>query len=133
MYAVLPDEGDSVTEADLVAAILLEFGARSDLRLWRANVLVAQDRNGRVVRAGIKGQADISGIMRPSGRRIEIECKSPTGRQSKEQIQWQRMIEWAGGLYILARRIEDVRLALGPSPSDPASPSRDTTGTTGPS
>lgn len=122
-----------MSESDLVQAILLEFGSRPDLRIWRANVLVAQDKNGRVIRAGIKGQADISGIMRPSGRRIEIECKSPHGRQSEEQRRWQRMIEWAGGLYILARRIEDVRLALGPSPSGSASPSRDTTGTTDPS
>lgn len=120
-----------MSESDLVQAILVEFGARPDLRIWRANVLVAQDRNGRVIRAGIKGQADISGIMRPSGRRIEIECKTSTGRQSKEQKRWQAMIEWAGGLYILARRIEDVRLVLGPPPSGSGFESPGTTETTG--
>jgi len=121
-----------VSESALVQSILLEFGSRSDMRIWRANVLVAQDRNGRVIRAGIKGQADISGVLRPSGRRIEIECKTKTGRQSKEQQAWQRMIEWAGGLYLIARSIEDVRLALGPPPSERASPSPGATKTTAP-
>ena len=121
-----------MSESALVQSILLEFGSRSDMRIWRANVLVAQDRNGRVIRAGIKGQADISGVLRPSGRRIEIECKTKTGRQSKEQQAWQRMIEWAGGLYLIARSIEDVRLALGPPPSESASPSPGATKTTAP-
>ena len=121
-----------MTEQELVQQILLEFGARSDLRLWRANTGAAVRRGGGLVRFGVPGQADISGIMRPSGRRIEIECKTTRGTQSKDQRAWQRMIEWAGGLYILARRIEDVRLALGPAPLGNDAPSSGTTKTTGP-
>lgn len=121
-----------MTESALVQSILLEFGARPDLRLWRMNTGAAIRPHGGLIRFGLPGMADISGIMRPSGRRIEIECKTKTGRQSKEQQAWQRMIEWAGGLYLIARSIEDVRLALGPPPSESASPSPGAIRTTGP-
>lgn len=98
-------------EAELVSAILHTFGSRPDLRLWRANVLVARDKSGRIIRAGIKGQADISGLLAPSGRRLEIECKAGT-KQSEAQRNWQAMIEKFGGLYILARSVDDVSIAL---------------------
>lgn len=100
-----------MSEAAIQQAILAEFGARPDLRIWRANVLVARDQSGRIIRAGIKGQADISGIL-ADGRRLEIEVKTATGRQSQDQKRWQRMIERFNGLYILARSVEDVRAAL---------------------
>lgn len=99
-------------EADLQAAILHEFGSRPDIRLWRANVLVARTKDGRVVKAGVKGQADLSGI-RAGGQRIEIEVKSPSGRQSQEQKRWQAMILRFGGIYVTARSLEDVREVLG--------------------
>jgi hypothetical protein len=102
-----------VSESDLVASILLTFGARHDLKLWRANVLVAKDKTGRVLRAGVTGQADISGILAPSGRRVEVEVKTATGRQSPDQKRWQTMIEAHGGIYILARSTDDVARGLG--------------------
>jgi hypothetical protein len=105
-----------MNETQLMQAILSEFGARPDLRIWRANVLVARTGTGRVVRAGVKGQADISGIRLPTGQRVEIEVKSRTGRQTKQQRAWQRMIERFGGLYILAASLDDVRRALPVSP-----------------
>lgn len=101
-----------MTEAELMNQILLAFGARPDLKIWRSNVLVARDRTGRVVRAGIKGQADISGILAPQGRRVEIEVKTATGRQRPEQKNWQAMIEAMGGIYVVARSVEDVERAL---------------------
>ena len=56
---------------------------------------------------GVNGQADISGIM-SDGKRLEIEVKSERGRQSKAQKAFQRVIERMGGVYILARCVEDV-------------------------
>lgn len=102
-------------ESHLVQAILREFGALEGLRIWRANVLVARDHTGRVVRAGIKGQADISGIRLPGGQRVEIECKAGRRGQTDDQRRWQAMIEKHGGLYILARHVDDVRAALASS------------------
>ena len=102
-----------MSETALVKEILRTFGSRPDLRIWRANVLVARDKAGRIVRAGIPGQADISGIIAPSGRRLEIECKSGTGRQTEAQKAWQRMIEGMGGVYVVARSTADVQAVLG--------------------
>lgn len=102
-----------MTEAELQRDILATFGARDDVRLWRANVLVARTKDGRVVRAGMPGQADLSGIRAGTGQRVEIEVKGPRGRQTEEQQRWQAMIERFNGLYILARSVDDVRRALG--------------------
>ena len=90
--------------------ILRAFGTLPGLRLWRANTGVARIGT-RVIRFGIPGQADLTGIL-PDGRRLEIEVKSPTGRQSPEQIAFQGMIEKFHGIYIFARSIDDVRHRL---------------------
>ena len=99
-------------ESDIQAGILAELGARPDVRLWRSNCGAARDRaTGRVVRFGVPGQADLSGIYRrpcpccgtPLGQRLEIEVKTPTGRQSPAQRKFQAMIERFGGLYIIGR------------------------------
>lgn len=91
-------------------AILREFGTRSDMRVWRMNTGAA-NYSGTRVSFGVPGQADISGIL-PDGRRLEIEVKSATGRQSADQENYQRMIERFNGLYVLARSVQDVHAAL---------------------
>ncbi len=101
----------NAAENELVAAILLEFGGRDDMRIWRQNTGAARTKRGALVRFGIPGQADISGIYH-DGRRIEIECKSARGRLRKEQKRWREMIEKHGGIYILARTVEDVGARL---------------------
>ena len=95
-----------MSEKQLQNAILRRFATRPDLRLWRANAGVARYRD-RVVKFGVPGQADITGIT-ADGRRIEIEIKTATGRQSDQQKNYQAMIERFGGLYILARSVDDV-------------------------
>ena len=99
------------TEKRLQNEILRRFGTRADLRLWRSNAGVARMGN-RVVRFGVPGQADLTGIL-ADGRRLEIEVKSPTGRQTQDQKNYQRMIERFGGVYVLARCVEDVEGAVG--------------------
>jgi len=103
-----------VTEKEVQNAILRTFGTRPDMRLWRANVGVARIGGGpagRVVRFGIPGQADLTGIL-PGGVRLEIEVKGPTGRQSEDQRNFQRMIGRFGGVYVLARSVDDVWRAV---------------------
>jgi hypothetical protein len=102
------------TEKQIQAEILRVFGQRHDMRLWRSNCGVATMGVGpaaRIVSFGVPGQADLSGIV-CDGRRLEIEIKSQTGKQSKEQKSYQSMIERFGGIYILARSVEDVHSAL---------------------
>jgi hypothetical protein len=73
-------------------------------------VLAARVGNNFIA-AGVKGQADLTGIL-PDGRRLEIEVKRHDGKQSPEQQAYQRMIEKFNGVYILARSVEDVTAKL---------------------
>ncbi len=72
---------------------------------------MAPGRGGgmRKVDAGIDGQADLSGLIGPGGRRCEVECKADYSRgrdrQSPVQEAFQRRIEAHGGIYFLADHI----------------------------
>jgi hypothetical protein len=98
-------------ESFLVHAILRAWGAHPSLRIWRQNTGGAKIK-GQWVMFGTPGAADISGLLLPHGRRLEIECKTERGRQSEDQKSFQAMIERFGGLYVLARSVEDVDAAL---------------------
>ena len=95
-----------MTEKEIQNAILTKFATRTDMRLWRMNT-GAIKVNDRFVKFGIKGQADLSGIL-PDGVRLEIEVKAEGKKQSKEQKIYQRVIERFGGVYILAYSVEEV-------------------------
>jgi len=90
-----------------------------DLRVWRQNVGVAvpltptvraalRNIEHRIVRFGIPGAADLTGIL-PDGRRLEVEIKTAIGRQSQQQERFEAMITRFGGLYIVARGVDDLR------------------------
>ena len=116
-------------------AILHAFATRPDIRLWRQNVgqavplstvkqaLKAMQqhrwadanlilRTAYVIKFGVKGQADLSGILMGSGKRLEIECKSATGTPREDQVVYGETIERFGGIYVLARSVEDVSVIL---------------------
>lgn len=122
-------------EQEIQNEILRAFGTRSDLRLIRMNVGVAVPmstvkaaqraletgrivkaahilRNARPVTFGVPGMADLTGIISPTGQRLEIEVKTLVGRQSKVQKNYEIMINNMGGKYILARSVGDVLEAL---------------------
>lgn len=60
---------------------------------------------------GLVGSSDLIGLL-PGGRFLAIEVKTATGTQSKEQRNFQQMIERLGGLYILARSGAEARAAI---------------------
>lgn len=84
------------------------------VRVWRQNTGALYDREGRLVRYGVVGSADISGIASPDGWRIEIEIKRPgkLSTQTDKQRNWQRMVEEHGGIYILADNPNDAAASL---------------------
>lgn len=87
---------------------------------WRQNNQGLYDRNlnngfggYRSSVYGMPGVADILGIMPDkTGRFLAVEVKTPKGRQSAEQVLFQKRVELAGGVYILARSVEDVDKGL---------------------
>ena len=113
-----------MTEKQIQAAILNHFGSMPALRLWRQNTGLAvplwalpptvDASTLPRISFGIQGAGDLSGIA-SNGRRLEIEVKTATGRQSKQQKRYQTMIERFGGIYILARSIDDVSEGLSKS------------------
>ena len=82
-------------ESQLQARLLLAAPARlPSLRLFRRNIGEAKLRGGHTVSFGIKGQADLYGIVR-GGRIIEVELKAAGRQLSLEQKQWQTWcLEW---------------------------------------
>lgn len=92
-----------------------------DCLLWRHPTGGARTDRGAYVTYGLVGSADIVGVCR--GRGVAIEVKAGRDRQRPEQIAFQRAWERAGGLYIIARSIDDARAALAlPAPAAPVGP-----------
>lgn len=100
-------------EADLLREILL---AVSRIRLpdgspacvmWRQQVGTFRTPDGRPVKIGIEGQADLGGLIH-TGQCIQVEVKSPTGRIRDGQIRWAEMVRKMNGIYVLARSVDDV-------------------------
>ena len=82
------------------------------MRLWRSSVGIGLTFDGsRVIKYGIVGQADLSGII-SGGRRLEIEVKAARGVQSIAQINFGAMITKFGGTYVVARSVADVEAVL---------------------
>lgn len=94
----------SIQNAILVAVTRLPGGF-----FWRANSALAQIE-GRPIRVNIPGCADIIGAYH--GRFIGIEVKTPTGRQSDAQRRFQAAVTRGGGVYVLARSVDEALSAL---------------------
>lgn len=113
-------------EKNLQKEIFKKYGALPWLRIWRNNtgsavglsLVMKAKRTGYfpdylpVTKYGSPGCPDILGLIAPYGRFIGIETKAPTGKQTEEQKTWQKIITQLGGLYILAKSIEDVDKVL---------------------
>lgn len=112
-----------VSEAVVLKACLDYLTKVRRVRAWRQNSGTAQYAahavpayGGEVIRPrrvafGLRGAADITGIL-PDGRRLEVECKRPGGRQEPHQKKFQAMIEENNGVYILARSADELREKL---------------------
>ena len=83
------------------------------LTLSRAGALVQRNNsglllgaNGRRVRAAMPGAADIIACL--YGIFVAVECKTASGRQSPAQRRYQEAVQRAGGMYLLARSVDDA-------------------------
>lgn len=59
----------------------------------------------------LKGLSDLTALK--DGQTVYIEVKTPTGRLSEYQEQFKAEIESRGGLYIVARSVDDVKNLCG--------------------
>lgn len=94
----------------LVKDIVIELSRDPNIRVWENPTGVARDieDDERVIRFGLKGSADIIGVMGPHGKILCIEVKTGSAVQSTRQINFMNMIRERGGVYILARSVQDA-------------------------
>jgi hypothetical protein len=74
---------------------------------WRANSAVLRTPSGGMLRAGVRGMADIGGIV--DGRSVWLEVKRPGEKQQPDQVEWQRWVEAAGGVYAVVTSPSEAR------------------------
>lgn len=99
-----------MTEGQIQDAIRLVLN-HPDGVWWRNNCGVAE-RGGHKIRFGVgnPGGADLIGVFR--GRFVAVEVKTPIGRQTPEQRQFQQLVERKGGVYVVLRSADDARAWL---------------------
>lgn len=102
-------ESQTKLHQELVANILCELSKpQYNCRVWKNATGTALSMDGRrVIRYGLPGSADILGVRWP-GQFIAIEVKTGSGRQNPDQLAFQKMVESLGGVYIVARSIQDL-------------------------
>jgi hypothetical protein len=111
-----------VTEAELTPKILLALCGTGEVLLERNNIgsgyLVRdqkhtpQQERARFGKYGYAnpGGADYVGVYK--GRALYVELKTPEGRQSPEQRQFQQRVERHGAIYRILRSVEDAHALL---------------------
>ena len=104
---------DKISHSQLVndALVYLCSHPRYKIRAWKQIVGTFETEWGSKVKVGVPGMADIGGIIYP-GKILQVECKVLRDKQRERQIAWEAMIHELGGIYILARSIEDVERGL---------------------
>lgn len=77
---------------------------------WRNNSGALPDRNGRIVRFGKAGSADILGVQSKTGKIVAIEVKKPSTRKDTTLLQREFLtaVHKCGGLSGVATSEEDV-------------------------
>ena len=96
-----------MSEHDMMRLILARLNLIPGVLAWRQNTGAARTPSGGFVRFGVPGQADITGLL-PGGRRLEIEVKAPGGRTTREQDTFGARILEHGGVYIVARTLDEA-------------------------
>lgn len=91
----------------LIVKWCLEHLALRGIIAWRQNTGGMYGQSGRYIRFGRVGCGDITGLLR-NGIRLEVEVKTCIGVQSKEQEDFQRLIESSNGIYLLVRSPQDL-------------------------
>lgn len=104
-------------EADLQAAIAVALSEQLGALVLRANAGGGQGPSGNWVKGMPAGTSDLLCCVPPSGRFVGVEVKTPTGRQSPQQGAFERSVHRRGGVYVLARSVDEaitrVRQAVG--------------------
>lgn len=100
---------NKLKESDILK-VILEYLALRPGKYWRQNtgaVFSTYKGKKRIIRFGRPGAADITGVR--NGKRVEIEVKRPGEVQRDDQRAFEAMIKAEGGIYFVAKSVEDVQ------------------------
>ena len=88
---------------------IIKYLKKQGIFCWRNNNTAVYDPkiNGYRSFTGLKGVPDILGIL-PGGIFIGVEVKTPRGKQSADQVLFERRCKRLGGVYIVARSVKDI-------------------------
>lgn len=101
-----------MSETTLLSAVMSALAVEPGVLAMRNNSGAFFAR-GRMIRYGLGvGSADIICAVGPYGRLVALECKTDDGKQSDEQIAWQRVVEALGGVYALVRSVDEARATI---------------------
>lgn len=109
--SLLPDSGTHASETPLLRDVMVQITALDGSMFFRNQVGLFRTIDGRYVRIGVNGAADIIGCYR--GRGVAIETKHPkTGRLQADQRNFGEVWRKAGGLYLPCRHVDEALQAL---------------------
>lgn len=113
-------KGSNAAHTALVNELEIELSRLPYVRTWKQVrglfYQIRWDSNGKVVstqpvQTGIDGMADLGGILTRwdgLGLVLQVEAKTGGGIQNKDQIAWENMTRTRGGIYILARSVQET-------------------------
>lgn len=93
-----------LSEDQIKKQIMRFLKLRHDITFWRQN----SGRKGKIRFTSRNGISDIVCVVAPRGRFFGIEVKDAKRKQDDDQITFQEDIERVGGVYLLARSLNDV-------------------------
>lgn len=109
---LMAGEQDRTKAHNDLVNLIITFLSSIGIRAWRCdtgrNVVHTGAGWARGKSYGTKGAADITGIVPPCGRRLEIEVKTGGAVLSPVQVIFLKVIHQEGGIAIWARSITDV-------------------------
>lgn len=97
------------TPESKIQTAVLKYLLKQGVFAWRQNNLAVFDPklNGYRTHNGLKGVPDILSVI--NGRLIGWEIKTPRGRQSADQMLFQKRLERNGGKYCLVRSLDEAK------------------------
>lgn len=97
--------------SDLVNALLLALSPYGFVK--KNNVALATCiHTGHLIQFGVAGEPDVELILKGSGRYCGFEVKTGNAVQRANQKRFEKMIESIGGIYIVARSVEQAIIDL---------------------
>ena len=98
-------------ESDVLKAVLGTLSLHPRVA-WAARVNSGVfEVDGRFVKASFRGCSDIIGMLK-GGTFLAVECKSSKGRETSDQAAFGQAVAKDGGMYVVARSVDDVMTAL---------------------